>query len=203
MGGIDSRAGVVLAGGQARRLGGCDKGLTAVGARTILARVVATVAPQVAALALNANGDPARFAGLGLPVLADSVEGFAGPLAGILAGLDWAAARPGCGWLLSVPTDTPFLPADLAERLAAAIAAGAPAAIATSGGRGQPVIGLWPVGLAGALRRFLVERGERKAGLWVRQVGAVEVAWPVDPVDPFFNVNTAGDAVEAARLARR
>jgi molybdopterin-guanine dinucleotide biosynthesis protein A len=198
---IKSLAGVVLAGGLARRLGGGDKGLTGIGGASILDRVVGVVRPQVGALALNANGDPARFAALGLPVLADSIDGFVGPLAGILAGMEWAATLPGVRWLLTVPTDTPFLPADLGQRLAAAIDQGAPAAIAASGGRRHPVIGLWPVALAAELRDFVVERGVRKVGIWTKAVGAVEVDWPVLLFDPFFNVNTAQDAAEAGRLA--
>ncbi|HLN23512.1 MAG TPA: molybdenum cofactor guanylyltransferase MobA, partial [Patescibacteria group bacterium] len=169
-------AAVVLAGGQARRMGGGDKGRTQVGRQSILARIVATVRPQVAALALSANGEAARFADLGLPVLADTVAD-SGPLAGLLAGLDWAAGA-GFSWLLTVPGDTPFLPADLVIRLGHALRHGALAAIAGSGGRTHPVVGLWSTSLAEPLHRFMVEEGQRKVGHWAKDCGAVTMEWP-------------------------
>src|SRR5438046_88594 len=139
--------GLVLAGGLARRMGGGDKARIHVGGKTILERVLARLTPQCARVILNANGDPARFADAGLPVVADSVPDFAGPLAGILAGLDWTAAhRPDCSVVASVATDAPFLPEDLVERLARGTeAADAELARAASGGQAHPVIGLWPV----------------------------------------------------------
>jgi molybdopterin-guanine dinucleotide biosynthesis protein A len=193
-------AGVILAGGAASRLGGGDKGRQTVGGATILSRVVETLAPQVAALALNANGEngangeSGRFAELGLPVVADEA-GTAGPLAGLLAGLGWAE-RAGYSWLVTVPTDTPFLSADLLMRLAVGVQRG-PAAIAASGGRIHPVIGLWPVSMAASLRQFVVEHGRRKVADWAEFCGAVRVEWPDEPVDPFFNVNTAADLAAA------
>ena len=190
-------AGVILAGGQARRLSGGDKGTTEVGGRTILARLVEILSSQTAALAINANGDGGRFAPLGLPVLADEA-GAAGPLAGILAGLEWAAAS-GYSWLLTAPTDTPFLPFDLVIRLAHGLRTG-PAAIAASGGRKHPVVGLWPVTLAAPLRQFLVGEGRRKVGDWAECCRAVAVDWPDQPVDPFFNLNTADDHSQAQGL---
>jgi molybdopterin-guanine dinucleotide biosynthesis protein A len=188
-----SIAGLILAGGRAQRLGGGDKPLTLLGGRPILERLVAVLAPQVSALAVSANGDPGRFAGFGLPVLADPLPDYPGPLAGLLAGLEWASKLTGVKVLLSVAGDTPFLPADLGAHLSQAVEAGAPAAIACSGGRRHPVIGLWSISLAGELRRFLVEEGERKAGLWAERAGAVTVEWPDQPFDPFFNINRPGD----------
>lgn len=194
--------GLVLAGGRAQRLGGGDKGFLAVGGRPILARVVARLSP-CAAVVLNANGDPARFAGLGLPVVADTVPGFAGPLAGVLAGLDWAAAhRPAIAHVVTAPADAPFLPADLVARLhAAARAAGMPIACAASGGRRHPVVALWPVTLREALRCALVAEGLHKVGAVLDRHGAATADWPATPVDPFLNVNTPEDLVEAERLA--
>ncbi len=159
--------GLLLAGGQSRRMGGGDKCLRLLGGETILARIIARVRPQVHRLLLNANGDPARFAPYGLPVVADSVEGFAGPLAGVLAGLDWAAAKaPDCPWVASVPTDAPFLPPDLVARLFAAADQGAEMACAASGGQSHPVVGLWPVRLRGDLRRALTVEQIRKVDVW-------------------------------------
>jgi len=194
-------AGVILAGGQARRLGGGDKPLRPLGGRPILERLVEGFAPRLAALAISANGDPARFAAYGLPVLADPLPDYPGPLAGLLAGLEWAAALPDVKALLTLPGDTPFLPDDLALRLGLPLEAGAAAAIAASGGRRHPVAGLWRVSLADDLRRFLVAEGERKVGLWAERVGAVTVEWPVTGRDPFFNINHPDDLALAESLA--
>jgi molybdopterin-guanine dinucleotide biosynthesis protein A len=195
--------GVILAGGLARRMGGGDKPLLRIGGRTILERVAARLAPQCEALILNANGDPARFEALGLPVVADRVEGFAGPLAGVLAALDWTAAeRPAIAFVASVAGDCPFLPTDLVARLRAAREeSGAELAVAASGGRTHPVIGLWPVALRDELRRALIVEGCRKVDAWAARYSRATAAWPISPRDPFFNVNTAEDLAEAARLA--
>ena len=160
--------GLLLAGGQSRRMGGGDKCLRPLAGRPLLDHVIKRLKPQVAALVLNANGDPARFAGFGLPVVADSLADFAGPLAGILAGLDWAAAnRPDCPMIVSAATDAPFLPHDLVARLADGMrAAGADLACAASHGRAHPVIGLWPVRLRDELRRALVAEDIRKVDAW-------------------------------------
>ncbi|MBI5110354.1 MAG: molybdenum cofactor guanylyltransferase MobA [Rhodovulum sp.] len=194
--------GLVLAGGRAMRLGGGDKGLLAIGDQPILARVIARLAP-CAAIILNANGDPARFAAVGLPVVADAVPGFAGPLAGLLAGLDWAAAhRPDLAHVVSVPADCPFLPADLVARLhGAAATAPAGAATAASGERGHPVVGLWPVVLRHDLRRAVVDEGMRRVGDWTARHRPARVTWPDTPVDPFLNVNTAADLAAARAVA--
>jgi molybdenum cofactor guanylyltransferase len=195
--------GLVLAGGLARRMGGGDKGLIRIGGTTILERALARVGPQCAGLVINANGDPARFARFGPPVVADDVAGFAGPLAGILAGLDWLAANaPAIGWLASVPGDCPFLPRDLVRRLhAARAAAGVPLACAKSGDWRHPVVGLWPVDLRADLRRTLVDEGLRKIEMWTARHGVALAEWPAAPVDPFFNVNTPEDAEQAQRFA--
>jgi molybdenum cofactor guanylyltransferase len=195
--------GLVLAGGLARRMGGGDKARITIGGKTILERVLARLRPQCPRIILNANGDPARFADTGLPVVADSVPDFAGPLAGILAGLDWAAAQaPEVVELVSVPGDCPFLPADLVTRLAAARrAAGAPLACARSGEWRHPVVGLWPVALRDDLRRALFDEGLHKIEAWTARHGVAIADWPATPVDPFFNVNTPADATEAKRIA--
>jgi molybdopterin-guanine dinucleotide biosynthesis protein A len=195
--------GLVLAGGLARRMGGGDKTRIRLGEKTILERVLARLKPQCAALILNANGDPARFADTSLPVVADSVEGFAGPLAGILAGLDWAAAHaPAIRDIASVPGDCPFLPGDLVARLSAARqTAGVPLACARSGEWRHPVVGLWPVALREDLRKALTEENMRKIEAWTARHGVAVADWPATPIDPFFNVNTPADAAEAKRIA--
>jgi len=195
--------GLVLAGGLARRMGGGDKGLIRIGRETILERALARLGPQCAGMVINANGDPARFAAFRLAVVADDVEGFAGPLAGILAGLDWLAANaPAVGWLASVPGDCPFLPRNLVSRLhAARAAAGVPLACAKSGDWRHPVVGLWPVSLRADLRRAVVSEGLRKIEVWTARHGVALAEWPAEPVDPFFNVNTPEDAAQAQRFA--
>lgn len=194
--------GLILAGGLARRMGGGDKALLPLAGRPMLDHVVARLRGQCDGLLLNANGDPARFASFGLPVVADSVPDFAGPLAGILAGLDWLAEhRPHMPWLLSVAGDTPFLPDDLARRLhAARAAAGTPLACAASAGRVHHAVGLWPVSLREDLRRSLAA-GERKIAAWTARHGVAIAEWPAEPLDPFFNVNAPEDLAEAERLA--
>ena len=195
-------AGVLLAGGLARRMGGGDKCLRPLAGETLLARVIARAAPQVGPLILNANGDPARFAPYDLPVVADVVEGHAGPLAGILTALDWAAENaPHHPLVASFATDAPFLPRDLvATMVEARDMAGADLACAASGGRAHPVFGLWPVELRADLRAALVEQGERKIDRWTASHRLVEVAFPCAPVDPFFNANREDDLAEAERL---
>jgi molybdopterin-guanine dinucleotide biosynthesis protein A len=195
--------GLVLAGGLARRMGGGDKARIRIGGVTILERVLARLKPQCEAVILNANGDPARFADSGLAVVPDSVPDFAGPLAGILAGLDWAAAhRPEIADVASVPGDCPFLPDDLVARLyAARAAASVPLACARSGEWRHPVVGLWPVRLREDLRHALVVEDLRKIEIWTARHGIAVVDWPIVPVDPFFNVNTPEDAAAAERMA--
>jgi molybdopterin-guanine dinucleotide biosynthesis protein A len=195
--------GLVLAGGLARRMGGGDKALLRIGGVTILERVLERLRPQCSGIILNANGDPRRFASTSLPVVPDDVPGFAGPLAGILAGLDWAAAHaPGIAWVASVPGDCPFLPRDLLGRLhAARIEAGVPLACAKSGDWRHPVVGLWPVDLRQDLRHALVVEGLRKIELWTGRHGVGLAEWADTAVDPFFNVNTPEDAARAEQTA--
>ena len=195
--------GVLLAGGLARRLGGGDKPMRTIGGRTILERVIARLKPQCHELILNANGDPARFAAFGLPVIADDVPDFPGPLAGILAALDWAAAnRPEVEWVLSAAADCPFLPHDLVARLhEARTRENAQLAVAASGGQSHPVIGLWRVDLRHELRHALVVEDLRKIDRWTARYRLATVNWPTEPLDPFFNANTAEDIAEADRLA--
>ncbi|RWN68181.1 MAG: molybdenum cofactor guanylyltransferase MobA [Mesorhizobium sp.] len=199
-------AGVILAGGQSRRMGGGDKSLLALGGGSLLDHVVARFAPQVGPLVLSANGDPARFAGVGLPVLADTVKGFAGPLAGILTGLDWAAASTACKALATAAGDTPFLPENLVERLAAAVEERPDAiAVACSGGKRHPTFALWPLELRDALRRFLIDENIKRVSAFIDRHGFVDVEFsPLksseQEIDPFFNINTSDDLARAERL---
>lgn len=200
-----AEAGIILAGGLSRRMGGGDKGLRPLGGRPLLAHVAARLASQVGPMALNANGDAARFAALGLPVVADTVGGFAGPLAGILAGLEWAAAETPCKAVVTAAGDTPFFPADLAARLRAAVA-GRPGAIAFArcGGRDHPTFALWPVALRRDLEAFLTG-GDRRVLSFLAAQDAVAVDFPPAQAggrgfDPFFNINTPGDLAEAETI---
>ncbi len=195
-------AGVILAGGLATRMGGGDKGLLPLGGRRLIDHVVARLAPQCAGLALNANGDPARFADLGLPVLADGVAGHPGPLAGVLAGLDWAAGQ-GAEAIVTAAADTPFLPGDLVARLRAAAPqtglALAAAPDATGAIRRHPTFGLWPVALREDLRAALAG-GVRKIVAWTDTHGAGTAVFEAGAVDPFFNVNRPEDMAAAEAL---
>ncbi len=196
--------GVILAGGLARRMGGGDKGRLTLGGSTILTHVVDRLSPQVDDLALNANGDPERFADLGLPVIADTIEGFAGPLAGVLAGLDWAAAQD-ADHIVTAAADTPFLPPDLVPQLlAAAQNQATPIALAATpdpkrGIARHPTFGLWPVALRDDLQAALKD-GQRKVVLWADKHGAATAVFPAEPFDPFFNVNTPEDLARANAL---
>ncbi|MBO9406415.1 molybdenum cofactor guanylyltransferase MobA [Shimia sp. R9_1] len=197
--------GVILAGGQATRMGGGDKGRLMLGQRSILEHVIERLEPQVAGLALNANGDAARFEDLDLPVLPDSMEGYPGPLAGVLAGLDWAAEQ-GADAIVTAAADTPFFPCDLVPRLLLA-AEDKQHTLALSASREpdgkvwrQPTFGLWPVALRDDLRASLQE-GLRKVVLWTDKHDAGQAIFAQTGVDPFFNVNTPDDLQEARRLA--
>lgn len=200
---LPATPGVLLAGGLARRMGGGDKPMRLIGGRTILERVITRLIPQCDGLILNANGDPARFNSFGLPVVADTIADFPGPLAGILAALDWVAInRPDVSWVLSAAADCPFLPRDLVARLhQARIVQDAQLAIAASDGQSHHVIGLWSVALREELRHALVEEGIRKVGQWTARYKLATVTWPTEPLDPFFNANTMDDITEAERLA--
>jgi molybdenum cofactor guanylyltransferase len=196
--------GLVLAGGLARRMGGGDKAMIRIGGATILERVLDRLRPACADMLLNANGDPARFARFKLPVAADSVPDFAGPLAGILAGLDWAAAHaPSISYVVSAPGDCPFLPRDLVQRLhQARFENNLPLACARSGEWRHPVVGLWPIALREDLRSALLADGLRKIEVWTARHGVAIADWPSHPVDPFFNVNTPEDAAKAECIAQ-
>jgi len=200
---IPPTLGLVLAGGRARRMGGGDKGLLEIGGVSILQRVIERMTPQCAGLVLNANGDPGRFSPFGLPVIPDEVPDFAGPLAGILAGLDWAArASPATEWVVSVPGDCPFLPRDLVARLhQARTAARLRLACARSGEWRHPVVALWPVALRGDLRRALFVEDLHKIEVFTARYGVAVTEWPDRPVDPFFNVNRPEDLAAAADIA--
>jgi molybdopterin-guanine dinucleotide biosynthesis protein A len=193
---------VLLAGGLSRRMGGGDKCLRPLGGRSILDRVIERVRPQARWLVINANGDAARFAAFGLPVAADAIDGFPGPLAGVLTGMLWARAHaPGCAEIVTVPTDGPFVPRDLVARLVAArTVAGADLVQAASGGQIHPVVGLWPVRLADDLRRALVDQDIRKVDVWTARHRLATAEFATEPVDPFFNANRPEDLAEAARL---
>jgi molybdopterin-guanine dinucleotide biosynthesis protein A len=184
-------------------MGGGDKPLLEIDGRPILAHVIARLAPQCAGLVLNANGDPARFAAYGLPVVADSVEGFAGPLAGVLAGMDRAAAHwPQVLDIVTAPADTPFLPLDLVARLQTGRAAsGARIAVAASGDRVHHAVALWPVSLREDLRHALVAEDERKVSAFIARFPNVAVEWATTPCDPFFNVNRPEDFARAGDIA--
>ncbi len=196
--------GVLLAGGQSRRMGGGDKTLNDLAGRPLLAHVVERAQPQVGTLILNANGDPVRFAEYSLPVVADTVDGFVGPLAGVLTGQEWAHDNePDAKWVVTMATDTPFFPNDLVARFAAAIEENnADMAMATSSGNRHPVFGMWPIRLADDLRHALVVDGVRKVLHWTDRFNLVQVDFSVDPCDPFFNVNRPEDLQQAKTIIR-
>ena len=200
----DKPFGIILAGGLSSRMGGGDKSLLALDGTTLLEHVCARLEPQVSGMALNANGDPVRFAGFGLGVIADTLPDFPGPLAGVLAGMEYAASC-GATEIVTVAADTPFYPADLVSRLQAAQAAeGTPLAMAMTpdperGLARHPTFGLWPVALAGDLRAALLE-GTRKIVAWTSKHGCAKTRFEVEPYDPFFNVNTPEDMEQARRM---
>ena len=198
-------AGTVLAGGLARRMGGKDKGMLDLGGRSLLDHVIARLRPQVRMVAVNVNDDASRFDSAVLSCAPDMLPGRPGPLAGVLAGLDWTFANvPGLHWIVTVPTDTPFLPFDLVERLFAAVkSSGADMACAASAGRRHPVVGLWPVQLRNELRQALIRDGVRKIDAWTGRYRVAEASFSDQPVDPFFNVNRPVDLDTARTLLAR
>ncbi len=183
-------------------MGGGDKCLRELGGRQILDRIIERAAPQTDGLVLNANGDSRRFDAFGLPIAADVIDGFAGPLAGVLTGMEWAAENtPVAEWIATFATDAPFFPADLVARLLAAVEEeGADMACAASAGRHHPVFGLWPVRLRADLRRAMTDEDIRKVDLWTARYKLAVVKFETDPVDPFFNTNRPDDLEEAERL---
>jgi len=187
-------------------MGGGDKCLREIAGRPLLSHVIDRISPQVDHIVLNANGDPNRFSDFDLPVTADVVEGYAGPLAGILTGLDWAAAHiADCEWVVSVPTDAPFLPLDFVSRMMAATEGGdVDLVCAITNGRTHPVAGLWPVRLMPALRMALIDEDIRKIDRWTARYRLAEVEFASEPIDPFFNANRPEDLAAAeAFLARQ
>ena len=191
--------GIILAGGRATRMGGADKALIPLGGAPMLAHVIRRLAPQVQALAINANGDPARLAAFALPVLPDPVPGFPGPLAGILVGMRWGA-REGASHIVTAAADTPFLPLDLTYRLLAAATAGRePIALAETASGLHPTFGLWPVTLADDLALALAA-GTRKVAAWALGEGTARARFADQPHDPFFNVNTPDDLETAESI---
>jgi molybdenum cofactor guanylyltransferase len=201
----DSTLGLILDGGLARRMGGADKGLIALGGKSMLAHVIDRLGSQCGALALNANGDLSRFANLGLTLLADDLPGFLGPLAGILTGLDACAARdPKLTHVASLPADTPFAPLDFVARLHEVRRAnGAEMAVASSGGRQHHLAALWPADIAAELRSALKVEGVRKVESFAARYRLAVADWPNEPIDPFFNVNAPGDLEAAEAMLRR
>lgn len=200
---ISDIAGLVLAGGRSSRMGGGDKTLLDLVGRPLIGHVMSRLRPQVSSIAISANGDPARFAGLGADILADTIPDHPGPLAGILAGLEWAAAIPGTSHMLSVAGDTPIFPENLVERLAAT--SPERIAVASSGGHRHPVFALWPVCLHKPLADFLDKGDTRRVMAFIESQGFDQVDFPMEArstgtLDPFFNINTPDDLAEAARL---
>ena len=197
--------GLLLAGGQSRRMGGGDKCLLPLGGRTLLRCMIDAARPQVGALVLNTNSDPNLFTAYGLPIKQDVIDGHAGPLAGVLTGLEWAAeCVPGSSWVASFACDAPFVPPDLVSGLRQAIeAADADMACAASGGRHHPVFALWPVRLAADLREAVTREGLRKVDDWTSRYAQVRVEFSAVPNDPFFNINRPEDLATAEALLTR
>ena len=199
--------GVLLAGGQSRRMGGIDKALQMLGGRPLLAHAIERLKPQVAGMVINANGEASRFAAFRLPVIADSIAGFAGPLAGVHAGLAWVrASRPGIEHVVTVSADTPFFPTDLVARFLASLNQNRPLLVARSEEGLHPVIGLWPVSMVTAIEESL-KQGVRKASAFVQERGAIEVFFPRIEIggrliDPFFNINSPEDLAKADALLK-
>ena len=194
-------AGIILAGGLSRRMGGREKSLMELGGQPLIQHVKTRFEKQVETLAINANGDPDRFEFLELDIVADPVDGFVGPLAGVLAGMQWATRQEEISHVVSVAADTPFFPNDLVGSLTDKLSEtpSAQIALASSQNRLHPVFGLWPVSLTAALQDFL-ERGEtRKVLAFVDEHGLAETPFEiVDDFDPFFNINTNEDLELAA-----
>lgn len=197
-------AGLILCGGRSSRMGGGDKALAPLAGAPLLDRIIRCMKPQVDRLAINANGDPTRFADFGLPVIADTLDGLQGPLAGVLAGLEWAHPL-GCAAVLTVPGDAPFLPPDLASRLGASIReAPGTIAVASSAGRRHPVAALWPSALRDDLAGFLAAGASRRVNDFLAANATIDVPFESVEIggmatDPFFNVNTPQDLDEARR----
>lgn len=189
-------SGCIIAGGRARRMGGKAKGLLLLGGQTITGRVIERLSAQVSELAINANDGQHAYEQFGFPIVADPVAGQPGPLAGLLAALEWSKAN----WIATVPSDTPFIPRDLVSRLRSA-AEGHTFAIAQSGGRGHFICGLWKKSLAVELRKDL-EKGVRRAEDWISRRKHGVATWEPTPYDPFFNINSPEELIEAERIVK-
>ena len=197
---VAETVGVILAGGQARRMGGVDKALIPLGGTTLIERAIARASVQVADLIINANGDPKRFAHLKLPVIADRISGFVGPLAGVLAALEWMRAnRPRAHWLASFSCDSPFFPMDMVARLVAkAESEGARIAVAASSdGQHHPVFAVWSSDISSTSEDVLVGDGYRKVDDWIATFPSVRVSFAAEPIDPFLNINTPEELARA------
>ena len=199
----DGVTGIILAGGLARRLGHADKAFVTINGRPVLDMVIERLGPQVSQIVVNANGDAARFSAYGLPVAPDTIDGFAGPLAGVLSGMEWTAENaPENGWIATIAVDTPFFPGDMVASMARkAQETGADLVCAASGGRHHPVAGLWPVALAADLRRAMLEEDMRKVDLWTARHKLAVCEFPVTGFDPFFNINRPEDIARAESIA--
>ncbi len=196
--------GLLLAGGQARRMGGIDKGLSVIGGRSMIELIIERAQSQVSTLIINANGNTERFKKFGFEVIPDVIKGFAGPLAGVLTGLEWAKSNaPEINWVATFPTDAPFMPLDLVQRLIAAIDRNnADLACARSNGRSHPVFGIWPVYLADDLRHAMENEKLRKIDSWTARYNIVEVDFLDKPQDPFFNINKPEHLIEAEKMMK-
>ena len=202
--------GIILAGGAARRMGGIDKCLLPLGNETLLEHVITRVTPQVDQLLLNANGDPSRFTHVNIPIVEDCVKGnatenYAGPLAGILTGMEWAKEHaPEHQWLVSFPADTPFIPEDLVECLLAAVEEGDnQIACAKSNDRAHYVLGLWPIALYDELKQALTVEGLRKTRAWVGRFQCGYAEYSAESFDPFFNINCSDEMEEAEQMLKK
>lgn len=197
--------GIVLAGGRSRRFRGADKSLQILAGKTLVERVASRLRPQVDDLIISANGDPSRFSGMGVPVVADDISGYQGPFAGLAAGIAWLASdRPDVRWVVTVPVDVPFFPMDLVSRLAATAVPMDVPAVVVSGGRPHPVFGLWPVRIDGNLRLYLKDRRRGPLAEFLRAQGGTEVEFPAErQYDPFLNINTPSDLAKATAVVER
>ncbi len=200
-------AGIILAGGQSRRMNGSDKALLPFGTGRLIDHIHQRLARQLPVLALNTNNDPAHFRDLGIPIIPDEIAGYAGPLAGILAGMEWASTQSdGFSHILTVATDTPFFPDNLCEKLSQQIA-DAPdrIVIASSAERIYPVFGIWPISSRGELRAWLADDENRRVMSWIAAHPHKSFEFPLtttqtdQPIDPFFNINTQEDILEAQK----
>ena len=198
----ENTVGVILAGGLSRRMDGNEKSLIMLGTNSLIGHVLHRLQPQVSTTIINANGDPARFANLDVYVQEDTVGGFVGPLAGVLAGMDWAQSnRPDATHILTAAADTPFFPETYAvEMFRSALSANAEIALASSNERHHPVFGLWQIGLRDELRAFLTKETNHKVMIFVNRFQNIKVNFEASEYDPFFNVNTPEDLKIAAGI---